>query len=186
VISFAAPFGESAWNAVASSRFLVGRGVNSGFVPPTGVADWYNMPAVPVTEGQTAAEFNASIDAARSDGRWGIFLFHSIRPTANDWYAGVEIADITASITYAVSFGDVWFDTMGQVGAYVRAQQLFESLSASDGTWTWTLPDHYPPGRALRVVVDGGTLSQGGSHLGWDEHGYYEVALDQGSLSWTP
>jgi hypothetical protein len=35
-------------------------------------------------------------------------------------------------------------------------------------------------------VVDGGTSSQNGAALEWDEHGYYEIALDAGSLSWAP
>jgi hypothetical protein len=52
-------------------------------------------------------------------------------------------------------------------------------------TWRWTLPPNFPPGRKLRVVVDGGTLTQNGMPLSWDRHGYYEVALDAQSLSWT-
>lgn len=36
------------------------------------------------------------------------------------------------------------------------------------------------------VRVDGGTLAQGGTPLAWDEHGYYDVALDANSLTRTP
>jgi hypothetical protein len=43
-----------------------------------------------------------------------------------------------------------------------------------------------PPGKYLRVKVDGGTLTQAGQTLAWDEHGYYEVALDAGSLTLSP
>ena len=53
-------------------------------------------------------------------------------------------------------------------------------------TWLWTLPDHFPTGRYLRVTVDGGTLSQRGRPLIWDSHGYYEVELDADSLTLTP
>ena len=42
------------------------------------------------------------------------------------------------------------------------------------------------PGHFLRVTVDGGTLSQNGQALVWDGHGYYEVALDAGTLTWAP
>ena len=52
--------------------------------------------------------------------------------------------------------------------------------------WTWTLPAHFPPGRYLRVKVDGGTLTQASAPLPWDEHGYYEVALDAGTLTLSP
>jgi hypothetical protein len=60
------------------------------------------------------------------------------------------------------------------------------TTSGSDTTWTWTLPAHFPPGRYLRVKVDGGTLKQGGGALTWDDHGYYEIALDAGSVTLSP
>ena len=48
------------------------------------------------------------------------------------------------------------------------------------------LPPHFPPGHFVRVTVGGGSLQQGGHTLTWDGHGYYEVALDAGSLTWSP
>jgi hypothetical protein len=53
-------------------------------------------------------------------------------------------------------------------------------------TWTWSLPAFFPPGHVLRVTVDGGALSPGGQPLAWDGHGYYEMALDAGTLTWAP
>ena len=53
-------------------------------------------------------------------------------------------------------------------------------------TWTWTLPAHFPAGKFLRVKVDGGTLTKGAGPLAWDEHGYYEIALDAGTLTLSP
>ena len=40
--------------------------------------------------------------------------------------------------------------------------------------------------RTYTTTVDGGTPSQGGTPLAWDPHGYYEVALDAGSLTLSP
>ena len=186
VTSFAAPFGNAEWNKLAASRFLIGRGVVNGTVPPSGITDWYNLPCFPVSTGQTATAFNAGIDRARAQGHWLIFLFHTIRPTTADWYAGVDIAGITASIAHAKSLGDVWIDTMTEVGAYARAQQTFERLTPTNNVWTWTLPAHFPPHKFLRVMIAGGTLTQAGQQLAWDPHGYYEVALDAGPLTWAP
>ena len=186
VYAFAAPFGDTGWNTYAAPRFLIGRGVVSGLVAASGVSDWYNLPIFPVTAGQSATDFNAGIDSARSQGRWSIFMYHSILPTTNNWYAGVEIADITASLTYAKSLGDVWLDSFTAVGAYARAQQVLERVAPDVNTWTWALPDHFPPGKVLRVTVDGGSLSQGGTALVWDSHGYYQIALDAKSLTWKP
>ena len=76
------------------------------------------------------------------------------------------------------------------VGAYWRARKLVSGLTpataGNDRTWTWTLPDHFPPGRFLRVKVDGGTLTQGATTLPWNDHGYYEVALDAKTLTLGP
>ncbi len=107
VYSFASPFGDTGWDTYASTRFLVGRGVPNGMVSATGVSDWYNLPCIPVAEGQTETDFDAAIDSAKTQGRWGIFLFHSILPTTNNWYAGVELADVTGSMAHAKSLGDV-------------------------------------------------------------------------------
>jgi hypothetical protein len=186
VYSFAAPYGDTGWNPFAKPHFLLGRGVSSGVVPATGVNDWYNLPVFAVTEGQTAAAFNAGIDTARTHGAWVIFLYHSLLPTAANWYAGEKIADVTAAAAYALAFGDVWMDSMSAVGAYVRAKQVFEKVTPVGNVWTWSLPEHFPSGELLRVTVEGGRLSQGGVPLAWNAHGYYEVGFDAGSLTWTP
>jgi len=186
VISFAAPFGDTGWNTHAEKSMLVGRGVGSGQVPASGTSNWYNLPVFAVAANQTAEQFDAAIDSALDSTRWVIFMFHSLLPSANNWYAGVEMSELAANLTYASGLGDVWIDTMGKIGAYARAAQVFEELTEEDGTFTWTLPEHFPPGQVLRVVVDGGSLSQGGAELPWDPHGYYEIALDRGSLTWEP
>lgn len=94
------------------------------------------------------------------------------------------------AINYAKSETDTWTDSLVHVGAYWRAQKLVSGLTpttvGSSKTWAWTLPAHFPPGRYLRVTVAGGTLSQGGKALSWSDHGYYEVALDAGSVTLSP
>jgi hypothetical protein len=93
-------------------------------------------------------------------------------------------------VQYAKSLGDMWIDSVVNVGAYWVAQRMFAAVTPStEGdatTWAWTLPEHFPSGKYLRVVVDGGTLSQAGVPLTWDPHGYYEIALDPGSLTLAP
>ena len=60
------------------------------------------------------------------------------------------------------------------------------TTSGDATTWSWTLPDHFPPGMCLRVRTAGGTLTQNGEALSWDDHGYYHVALDAGSVTLAP
>jgi hypothetical protein len=97
---------------------------------------------------------------------------------------------VTGSIAHAKSLSDVWIDTFANVGAYWIAQKLFLAAmpmsAAGSTTWTWTLPPHFPAGKILRVTVDGGKLRQNTTTLAWDGHGYFEVSLDAGTLTWSP
>jgi hypothetical protein len=93
-------------------------------------------------------------------------------------------------VKYAQTFPDLWIDTMVQVGSYWRGQNAFKSAkmttSGSSTTYTWTLPANFPTGKYLRVTVDGGTITQNGTAIPWDSHGYYEIALDPGTLTLGP
>ena len=141
-------------------------------------------------QGDTAAVFNGYTESARTAGRWEIFLIHTISPTDQNWYNPVSFGEVTSAMRTAGANPEIWSDTLVAVAAYWRAQKMFQALtpttSAGTTTWTWTLPPHFPPGKFLRVKVDGGTLTQGGAPLVWDEHGYYEVALDAGSVTLSP
>jgi peptidoglycan/xylan/chitin deacetylase (PgdA/CDA1 family) len=190
VWTIAYPYGDVGYKPYAQGRFFLGRGVGSGMIAPGGNTDPFNLPVIAAAGGEAASVFNGRIDTARTQGQWLIFLFHSILPTSQNWYAGVEIASLTGSIEYAKGLGDVWIDSMVNVGAYWLGQRTFEATApvtaTGTTTWTWSLPTCFPPGHVLRVTVDGGTLSQGGQPLVWDGHGYYEVTLDAGTLIWAP
>jgi hypothetical protein len=187
----ASPFGDSGWDAPDMSRFFINRGVASGAVSPNDNSDPFNLPCHAAVEGETAATFNAVIDDVEARNRWAIFLVHTLNPTSQNWYAPIDISVITDSVAHGKSLGDVWIDSMVNVGAYWRAQKVLSSATpvaaaGSGQTWTWTLPTHFPRGKALRVTVDGGTPSQNGTPLTWDPHGYYEISLDAGSLTLSP
>ena len=108
-------------------------------------------------------------------------------PTA---FQPVQLGELTASVNRTKSLGDVWIDTLVRIGAYWIGQDVLAGVTpesnAGVASFEWTLPDHFPPGQFLRVTVDGGTLVQNGARLGWDDHGYYEVALDEGRLTLSP
>jgi hypothetical protein len=188
------PVGDAGYAAAATTRFFMSRGAGPGTVAPNDDTDPSNLPIWGPSENDTVEKFDAEIDRAHASDRWVIMLLHSLAPTTAPWYATVDIAAVTGSIAHAKSLGDVWIDSLVNVGAYWRGQKLFTSVTpkveaATSGTattWTWTLPDHFPGGRHLRIRVDGGTLWQNGKPLTWDGHGYYEIALDAGSLTLSP
>jgi peptidoglycan/xylan/chitin deacetylase (PgdA/CDA1 family) len=186
----ASPFGDTGWDTPDMSRFFLNRGVGSGTIGPNDNTDPFNLPCHAAVEGETAAMFNAVIDDVEARSRWAIFLVHTLSPTSQNWYAPIDISVITDSVAHAKSPGDVWIDSMVNVGSYWRAQKVVSAVTPATAgggqTWTWTLPAHFPPGKSLRITVDGGTPSQNGFPLAWDPHGYYEIALDAGSLTLAP
>ncbi len=188
VWSMAYPYGDAGWRSIAEERFLLGRGVQSGQVLPLSNTDPLLLPTVAAQAGDAVGKFVSTIDSARDARAWVIFLFHSIRPTSNDWYAGVDVSVVTESIASAQQVGGVWLDTVAHIGAYFVAEKILteaEVTTQGDAqVRTWTLPAHFPRGQYLRVTVDGGRLLQGDEEVPWDEHGYYEVALDAGELTW--
>jgi hypothetical protein len=132
---------------------------------------------------------NAQLDAAVTEGKWRTVLVHGFVNGGDGAYQPVALDEFLATVQHAKDVG-LWVDSVLNIAAYWRGQTAFSAATtASDGertTWTWTLPAHFPPGRYLRVTVDGGTLTQGDTTLVWDEHGYYEVALDARTLTLSP
>jgi len=191
VYTMASPFGDPSYPPLATTRYLINRGVVNGQIAPGDDTDPFNIYCYVPPARAAASAFNAEIDAVRAGGGWTTVLVHGFTGGTDGAYQAVDVGQFTASVNHTKSLGDVWIDSVVNVGAYWRAQKMFAGITATvsgnSRTWTWTLPAHFPPGRVLRVKVDGGTLTQpGGRTLTWDDHGYYEVALDAGSLTLSP
>lgn len=186
VWTMAAPYGEYWWSLYAGDYVLLNRTVTSGAVLPNEGIDPLKLPSVMLPGGAGAAMINENIDGAHAEGSWLIFCIHALLPT-EDGSGGIHVDEITRSIRHGQSLGDLWIDSMINVGAYWMGQRILSSVtpavSGDQTVWTWTLPNHFPPGKYLRVTVTGGTPTQGGKALPWSLHGYYEVALDAGELT---
>jgi peptidoglycan/xylan/chitin deacetylase (PgdA/CDA1 family) len=186
----ASPFGDTGYDTDDMSRFFVNRGVGGGTIGANDNTDPYNLPIYLAQTGDTEAIFSSQIDSAHSAGNWLILLVHSITPTTATWYNPVAITDVTGGMSHGQSLPDVWNDSVVDVAAYWRGQQMFSALTPTttggSSTWSWTLPASFPPHKYLRVTVTGGSLTQGSTTLAWDTHGFYEVALDAGTLTLSP
>lgn len=190
VWTMAAPNGSTDYAAIAASRFLINRGVSDQQIAPNDETDPFNLSCWIPPAGTSTGVFNAKVDAVRAAGNWQVMLVHGFTGGSDSAYQPVGLADFLSSVEYAKALGDVWIDRLVTVAAYWRAQKVFTSVTPNTvsgaSTWVWTLPESFPPGQYLRVTVDGGTLTQADTELVWDEHGYYEVALDVGSLTLSP
>ena len=188
--TMAAPYGDMSYVSLAESRFLLNRGVSGGRISPNGSSNPFNLPCHIPAAGADAAALNSVIDATQTAGAWQIVLVHGFTGGSDGAYQPIAIEEFVANVEHAKSLANVWIDSAVDVGAYWAGQKLFTQLEPVDSgdasTWSWTLPENFPPGKCLRVRVDGGTLSQSGEPLSWDDHGYYQVALDSGSLTLSP
>src|SRR3954469_25980393 len=188
----ASPFGDTGYDSADMSRFLVNRGVGGGTIGAgaSDTTDPFNLPIYLAQPADTALNFSNQIDAAHTAGKWLILLVHTINPTSDNWYNPVAVTDVTGGMSHGKGLPDVWNDSVVDVAAYWRAEKMFSALTPAPAgggsTWTWTLPANFPPGKYLRVTVAGGTLTQGATTLAWDTHGFYEVALDAGTLTVSP
>jgi peptidoglycan/xylan/chitin deacetylase (PgdA/CDA1 family) len=187
--TMASPFGDPSYPPLAGSRFLVNRGVIPGRIGVSDSVDPFDLPAYGPSQEASAGVLNAQMETARTGGKWRIFLFHGFVGGTDNAYMPMRFDEFAAHVNYTKSHGDVWMDSMVAVAAYWRGQRALAAAQpkklGTTTTWAWPLPPNFPPGRYLRVRVDGGTLSQNGQPLPWNPHGYYEVALDVGTLTLT-
>ena len=195
--SFAYPFGETGWkehfdknadgSARDASRFLFARTVQNGRIGPRATIDPLFLPIFGVTGSHREADFIRELDAALAAKSWTIFMYHSILPGDN-WYAGVPLEDVLGSLDHARRGQKMWLDTVLSIASYWYAARLVRSLEPVDNadgqSWTWPLPAAFPGGRYLRVSIPQGSLWQGGRELAKHEAGFYEIALDEGTLLW--
>ena len=190
VWTMASPYGNTSYIPLASSRYLINRGTPGGTIAPNGNTDPFNINCFTPNQGAAASAFNTEIEAGRAAGGWKTVLVHGFTGGSDGAYQPVAIGEFTSHVNATKALGDVWIDTVVAVGAYWRAQKMFTGItptvSGTSRTWTWMLPAHFPPRKYLRVTVDGGTLVQAGNALPWDDHGYYEIALDAGSVTLAP
>ena len=189
--TMASPYGDSSYVSLAQTRFLINRGVSNALIKPNDSSNPFSLPCyIPPQNGTASTDFNPQIDSAESGGGWRVILVHGFVGGTDGAYQPVSFDEFVSGVNHAKSLGDMWIDSMVNVGAYWRGQKTFSSVtpttSGSDQTWTWTLPDNFPPAKCLRVKVDGGTLTQNGKAVEWDGHGYYEISLDAGALTLSP
>jgi peptidoglycan/xylan/chitin deacetylase (PgdA/CDA1 family) len=188
--TLAAPNGAAVYTQLANGRFMINRGVSDAVIAPNSNTDPFTLPTYIPPTGAATSAFNGEVDSARTAGGWRTMCIHGFQGGSDGAYQPVPIDNFIASVQHAKDLGDVWIGTLTDVGAYWRGQKAFSSAtmmtSGDSKTWTWKLPGNFPPGKFLRVKVEGGTLTQSGKALAWNDHGFYEIALDALSVTLAP
>ena len=100
-----------------------------------------------------------------------MYCIHGFSGYSDGAYNPIPIDSLVGSVEQMQSYGDVWIDSVVNIGSYWIAQKMLSQVSpTTDGdgqTWAWQLPDNFPPGKCLRITVDGGTISQTGQTIAW-------------------
>ena len=189
--TMAAPNGASVYTGLANGLFMTNRGVADAIVMPNDNTDRFTLPCYIPPMGAPESDFDSEVNSAQSAGGWRIILVHGFIGSSNDdsEYQPVNLSDYTAGIQHAKGLGNMWIGRLVDVAAYWLGQKAFSAATTSgttSKTWTWTKPSNYPPGKYLRVTVAGGTLTQGSTTIPWNDHGFYEISMDAGSVTLSP
>jgi len=196
--SLAAPYGDASYVSTAEGKFLTNRTAgDSGGISFTDdpSSKQYQLPCIIPAQCASSSAISTPLISAVNAGKWEINLVHGFSSASgcsptDGAFQPVDISQYTAAVTALKATGNAWIDTVENVSAYWIAGYKFSKLTATtsgtDKVWTWKTSDFstpFPPGKYLRVTTDGGTLKQGNTTLTWDDHGYYEVSLDAGTLT---
>jgi hypothetical protein len=176
--SLAAPNCAEGWAAFAPSVMFQNRGPCGGgiaAVSPRDNTDPFKLPAWLPATGESAATMSGAITA----GKWRIFVLHGF-DSQGGTYQPVPIANVTGAMSKAVTDG-YWVEGMTNVGAYWQGQKLIPATASTSATWT--LPAKFPPNMCVRITTTGGTVTQKGAAVPWDDHGYYQISLDAGEVT---
>lgn len=191
-ISMAAPNCAAGWQAGGKGVVFFNRGdcgANVATISPRDNTNAFNIPAFlpDASTGPKPSDGNLiSADASTQQlkgahvaGKWRIFVIHGF-DTQNGTYHPLDIGSVTTAMSDGVSNG-FWMETMSNVGAYWQGQKLISASATTSATWT--LPDQFPKNMCLRITTTGGTVTQKGETIPWDDHGYYEISLDAGEVT---
>ncbi|WP_437733459.1 polysaccharide deacetylase family protein [Sorangium sp. So ce1335] len=190
VYTMAAPNGSPTYTNLAKTRFMINRGVANALIAPNDSTDPFTLPSYIPPQNASASVMNEQVTSARSAKRWRTFCIHGFNGGSDQAYQPIPLQAFVDHVNHVKGLGDVWIDSILNVGAYWLGQKAVSSgtnmKNGDETTITWRLPEHFPTGKYVRVTVTGGTLKQNGVALPWNPHGYYEMALDPKSVTLSP
>jgi hypothetical protein len=170
--AFAAPNGSSGCNTTSvSSKFLTDRSVAGGqTVSPGDTSKLTWLPADIPSDSASAM--------GPSAGNWRVFCIHGFTGGNDGAYKPVSISNFTSAVQSAISGGS-WVETVTNIAAYNWGQKAIGTNTTSA---TWTKPSVFPSDMCVRITTSGGTVTQKGAEVPWNDHGYYEISLDAGEV----
>ncbi|HVM33515.1 MAG TPA: polysaccharide deacetylase family protein [bacterium] len=194
IYCFAYPFTEITpgilgW--VQKNCFIARGGYGQYDMKPADEPDWFNIPARVTLTALPLSTYQGWIDEDFQQGAWMVFMIHGLEGTP--WgYEPIKTV-VFDGILDALQAKDIWVDSFSAVGAYWKAQKVFEKAAptAQNGEfhWTWDIPANFPEHVALKLQLPPGTglaLYQGATRLLPDAQGVYTLSFDGKELTEKP
>jgi len=192
ILTFAYPYGTMtpSYKAQVEANHLLARGswFGEGLLTPSSDVDWMNIPSRMTLTTAPFSTYQQWIDEDFQKEGWLVWMIHGLEGTP--WGYQPLSRKIFGQILDYLQSKDIWVGTFLEVGAYFRAQKIFEggskSVLGTSKTWTWKVPAFFPGKVVLKVqLVDrsGKTeLWQGDQKMVRDEKGFYPVLFNKGKL----
>ena len=127
--------------------YIAGRTCSGQLMPAT-PSDFYNLSAIITGNAgtvQTAANFNARVDAVRTARGWCVFLTHGINNDGG--YSPTQSTELAAHLAYMnTNTADFWVGTFADVVKYIKERNaaVVTETTVSTTQFSMTLTDNLP------------------------------------------
>jgi peptidoglycan/xylan/chitin deacetylase (PgdA/CDA1 family) len=193
VETFAYPYTEitpglKEW--VGKNHLLARGGYGKTYVlTPLMEPDWMDIPSRGTQTKLPFAAYQGWIDESVKKGGWLVWRIHGLEGTP--WGYEPISKKTFERILDAIGSRDIWVGTFLEVGAYFRAQKIFEGCrvlkSGPEETWSWNVPDHFPMNVHLKLHIQSGPrtgqgdieIRQGSQKIVPDKTGTYPIDFAQ-------
>jgi peptidoglycan-N-acetylglucosamine deacetylase len=193
ILTFAYPYGDTtpSYRAKVEATHLLARGTwnGEGLLTLASDLDWMNIPSRMTMTDSPFSTYQQWIDEDFAKEGWLVWMIHGLEGTP--WGYQPISRKIFGQILDYLQSKDIWVGTFLEVGAYFRAQKLFEggskSVSGASKTWTWKVPAFFPGKVFLKLQLGDGAgkteLWQGDQKIERDGNGFYPILFNKGKLT---
>ena len=191
VRTFAYPYEETSSDVKSTvSRYsFIARGSgNLYYMTPASNVDWYNVSSQVVKASYDLGVYESWIDRDVDLGAWTILQFHGLEgfPRGYEPVSAQTFRNVLDYLKAQESQG-LWVAPFGEVGAYFRAQKIFEQAEVTQApygiTYDWNLPEGFPRDVILKARLNGrGRVYRHKKEILPDANGTYSIPLDCGEI----
>ena len=170
------------------------------FLTSASEPDWMEIPSRETEPKIPVQTYKKWVEEAFRKGGWLVWRIQGLEGAPPDRQPITR--ETFNQILDALQAKDIWVGTFLEVGAYFRAQKIFEKASISDPDkegwkkWAWEVPAHFPRNVVLKIRANGNEkladglaglqVRQGRTLLSAEKDGIYSVNFDAEELEVRP